>query len=80
MTSAPPLAHPPRSTTSLSQVYDITRHVLSHPGWTTGGATSQLLAILRTLGTDCTEEVHMVHSQRALAQLQPYMIGVLAHK
>jgi hypothetical protein len=61
-------------------VYDITRHVLSHPGWTTGGATSQLLAILRTLGTDCTEEVHMVHSQRALAQLQPYMIGVLAHK
>ena len=59
------------------QVYDITAHVLEHPGWKCGCATSQLLAILRTLGTDCSEEVNMVHSQRALLQLQPYMIGIL---
>lgn len=58
-------------------MYDITRHVLEHPGWTSGCGTSQLLAILRTLGTDCSEEVLMVHSQRALAQFAPFMIGVL---
>lgn len=39
------------------QVYDITPHVQAHAGWTSGCATSQLLAILRTLGTDCTDEV-----------------------
>lgn len=69
-----PSSHPP----SCRQVYDITRHVLEHPGWSSGCGTSQLLAILRTLGTDCTEEVLMVHSQRALAQFAPFMIGVLA--
>ncbi|KAL4443936.1 hypothetical protein ABPG75_011673 [Micractinium tetrahymenae] len=60
------------------KVFDITHHVLTHPGWTSGCATSQLLAILRTLGTDCTEEVLMVHSAKALAQFAPYLIGVLA--
>ncbi|KAL4426168.1 hypothetical protein ABPG77_007450 [Micractinium sp. CCAP 211/92] len=60
------------------KVFDITHHVLTHPGWTSGCATSQLLAILRTLGTDCTEEVLSVHSAKALAQFAPYLIGVLA--
>lgn len=62
------------------RVYDITQHVLSHPGWTSGCGTSQLLAILRTLGTDCTDEVLMVHSARALAQLAPYLIGLLVEE
>ncbi|PRW58439.1 cytochrome b5 [Chlorella sorokiniana] len=60
-----------------SRVYDITPHVVQHPGWTSGCGTSQLLAILRTLGTDCSEEVRAVHSTRALLQLQPFLIGVL---
>lgn len=46
---------PARGPVSRLQVFDITHHVLTHPGWTSGCATSQLLAILRTLGTDCTE-------------------------
>ena len=62
---------------STVQVYDITEHVRTHAGWSSGCATSQLLAILRTLGTDCTEEVLMVHSRRALAQFAPFLIGVL---
>lgn len=70
LTAIPPLTR--------TQVYDITQHVVSHPGWTSGCGTSQLLAILRTLGTDCSEEVHAVHSTRALLQLQPFLIGVLA--
>lgn len=49
---------------SPPQVYDITRHVLEHPGWQSGCGTSQLLAILRTLGTDCSEEVFMVSEWR----------------
>lgn len=63
-----------------TQVYDITPHVLQHPGWTSGCGTSQLLAILRTLGTDCSEEVRAVHSTRALLQLQPFLIGVLVEE
>lgn len=61
-------------------MYDITRHVLEHPGWQSGCSTSQLLAILRTLGTDCSEEVFMVHSKRALAQFTPFLIGVLVEE
>lgn len=61
-------------------MYDITQHVLQHPGWTSGCGTSQLLAILRTLGTDCSEEVRAVHSTRALLQLQPFLIGVLVEE
>ena len=64
----------------MPQVYNITQHVLQHPGWTSGCGTSQLLAILRTLGTDCSEEVRAVHSTRALLQLQPFLIGVLVEE
>lgn len=62
------------------KVFDITHHVVTHPGWECGCATSQLLAILRTLGTDCTEEVHEIHSRRALAQFAPYLIGLLVEQ
>lgn len=62
------------------RVFDITHHVATHPGWTSGCATSQLLAILRTLGTDCTEEVLTVHSAKALAKFAPFLIGVLAEE
>jgi cytochrome b involved in lipid metabolism len=57
------------------RVYDISRHVAEKSR--SGGATSTLLAILRTAGTDCTAEFGEVHSARAAAQLQPYMVGVL---
>jgi cytochrome b involved in lipid metabolism len=57
------------------RVYDITRHVEEKSR--SGGATSTLLAILRTAGTDCTAEFGEIHSARAVAQLQPYMVGVL---
>ena len=35
------------------KVYNITPHILNHPGWTCGCGTSTVLAIMRTLGTDC---------------------------
>jgi nitrate reductase (NAD(P)H) len=60
-----------------NKVYDITHHVLTHDGWHCGCAASTLMAILRTLGTDCTEEVMAVHSEAALRQLQGFMIGTL---
>ena len=59
------------------RVYDITQHVLEHDGWTCGCSTSTLYAILRTLGTNCTDEVYEVHSEHALKMIQGYMIGVL---
>mmetsp|Transcript_5581 Transcript_5581/g.8287 ORF Transcript_5581/g.8287 Transcript_5581/m.8287 type:complete len:106 (-) Transcript_5581:485-802(-) len=58
-------------------VYDITHHVLTHAGWECGCASSTLSAILRTLGTECTDEVKEFHSDQALQQLQGYMIGIL---
>lgn len=58
-------------------IYDISQHALTHKGWTCGCASSTLLAILRTLGTDCSEEVIHVHSAHALRQMQPYLVGRL---
>jgi len=38
--------------------------------------TSTFLAILRVLGTDCTEEMHMIeHSRMALRQIYANKIG-----
>ena len=62
------------------QVYDITHHVQDHPGWTCGCAVSTLMATLRVLGSDCTEEFNGVHTARACAQLQPYLIGRLTRE
>jgi nitrate reductase (NAD(P)H) len=59
-------------------VYDITSHVINHAGWTCGCAVSTLGAILRTLGTDCTDEVFASHSDFALESIQYFMIGVEA--
>lgn len=56
-------------------VYDITAHVINHAGWGCGCQVSTLLAIMRTLGTDCTEEVFETHSERALLSIQPFLVG-----
>lgn len=57
-------------------VYDITHHVINHSGWTCGCAVSTLQAILRTLGTECTDEVLTSHSDGALEVIQHFMIGI----
>lgn len=57
-------------------VYDITHHVINHSGWTCGCAVSTLQAILRTLGTECTDEVLTSHSDSALEVIQHFMIGI----
>ena len=56
-------------------VYDITLHVVNHTGWTCGCAVSTLGAILRTLGTECTNEVLSSHSDTALESIQYFLIG-----
>ncbi|KAL4527843.1 hypothetical protein Ndes2526B_g08494 [Nannochloris sp. 'desiccata'] len=61
-------------------VYDITEHVKRHAGWKCGCAVSELMAILRCLGTECTEEFLEIHSQHAIQRMQPYMIGELVPK
>mmetsp|Transcript_37886 Transcript_37886/g.70662 ORF Transcript_37886/g.70662 Transcript_37886/m.70662 type:complete len:205 (+) Transcript_37886:41-655(+) len=58
-------------------VYDITVFIRTHPGWTVAGQTSTILAITRTMGTDCTEEWEEIHSKTAKAQLPQYFIGRL---
>lgn len=60
-----------------SHVYDISQHVINHAGWTCGCAVSTLEAILRTLGTDCTDEVFSSHSDTALESIQYFLIGKL---
>lgn len=59
------------------QVYDITAHIDNHPGWT--GGISTVLAIMRTLGTDCTDEFHEVHPTNGdgRRQLPGFYIGDL---
>lgn len=49
-------------------VYDITNHVLNHPGWTCGCSVSELLAILRNLGMKIlkTEKMTLLPSHRYL--------------
>lgn len=38
-----------------SKVYDITEHLLNHPGWEDTAAISTVLSILAHAGTDCTQ-------------------------
>ena len=59
-------------------VYDVTNFIKHHPGWNRGGQTSTVLAIMRTLGTDCSEEFDSIHSAHAQRQLKLYRIGALA--
>lgn len=59
-------------------VYDISDHIMNHPGWNTGGI-STVLSILAHLGSDCTEEFEEIHRPYPVAwkQLQAYYIGDL---
>jgi cytochrome b involved in lipid metabolism len=59
------------------KVYDITKFLAVHPGWTTGCGVSTVLAILRCLGTECSEEWNYVHSKTARNQMRSYYIGEL---
>jgi hypothetical protein len=61
------------------QVYDITAHVASHPGWDGAGITT-VLSILAALGTDCTADFEEIHRPWPVAwrQLAAYDIGPLA--
>ncbi|KAJ8604474.1 hypothetical protein CTAYLR_000957 [Chrysophaeum taylorii] len=62
------------------RVYDITRFVANHPGWSQAGQTSTILAIMRNIGTDCSEEFHQVHTESAKALLPQYFVGYLASR
>lgn len=58
-------------------VYDATNHLkeIKHEP----GRTSTWLAIMRILGTDCTEEMYEInHSEHAMAQLRLYRIGTIS--
>jgi hypothetical protein len=51
---------------------DVTPHLREIKDW----KTSTFLAIMRILGTDCTQEMYEIaHSKLALAQMQAYKIG-----
>jgi len=63
-----------------NKVYDITNFVKHHPGNDLGGKVSTLLAIKRTLGTDCSEEFMEIHQgtvANAWVMLKDYYIGDL---
>lgn len=56
-------------------VYDVTHHLLTEVK-DMPGRTSTYLAILRILGTDCTEEMKEIeHSAKAMAQMEQFKIG-----
>lgn len=59
------------------KVYNITNFLQHHPGFDLAGQVSTVLAILRNIGQDCTEEFLSIHSRKAYAQLQDYYIGDL---
>lgn len=60
------------------KVYDITEHILNHPGWDSA-AISTVLSILAHIGMDCTEEFVDIHRPYPIAwnQLKAYYIGEL---
>lgn len=61
------------------KVYDITEHIVSHPGWNTGCQVTTVLSILAHLGIDCTQEFVDIHAPYPVAwkQLQAFYIGEL---
>ena len=61
------------------KVYDITGHVIEHPGWESGTQVSTVLSILAHSGSDCTEEFNEIHRPYPIAfrQLKAYYIGDL---
>lgn len=61
------------------KVYDITDHILNHPGWDSAAITT-VLSILAHIGSDCTQEFIDIHRSYPVAwnQLNAYYIGQLA--
>ncbi|KAG2428973.1 hypothetical protein HXX76_011217 [Chlamydomonas incerta] len=61
------------------RVYDITEHLVNHPGWHDNAAISTVLSILAHTGTDCSEEFREIHRPYPVAwrQLAAYYIGDL---
>ena len=56
----------------------MTPHVANHEGWTNGSKQSTLLAVLSSMGTDCTLDFDEAgHSAHAMAQLRAVRIGRL---
>eukprot|EP00965_Chrysotila_dentata_P227151 6195818-Pleurochrysis_carterae.AAC.2 len=60
------------------KVYDLTPHLLNHEGWVNVGKVSTLLALLSSMGQDCSEDFAEVHSPHAWQMLKAFQIGVLA--
>jgi cytochrome b involved in lipid metabolism len=60
------------------KVYDITEHIITHPGWHSAGI-STVLSILSHSGMDCTPEFTEIHRPYPIAwrQLQAFYIGEL---
>lgn len=60
------------------RVYDITEHVVNHPGWHNAGI-STVLSIVAHLGSECTEEFEQIHRMFPVAwrQLEAFYIGDL---
>lgn len=60
------------------RVYDVTEHLVTHPGWEGAGVTT-VLSIAAHLGTDCTEEFEELHRPwpSAWRQLAAFDIGAL---
>jgi cytochrome b involved in lipid metabolism len=61
------------------RVYDITEHLVNHPGWDSGCQVSTVLSILAHIGTDCSKEFHDIHRPYpdSWRQLAAYYIGEL---
>jgi nitrate reductase (NAD(P)H) len=61
------------------KVYDITEHLVNHPGWDSGCQVTTVLSILAHLGTDCSVEFREIHRPYPVAwkQLQAYYVGEL---
>ncbi|GAX83959.1 hypothetical protein CEUSTIGMA_g11383.t1 [Chlamydomonas eustigma] len=61
------------------KVYDITEHIVDHPGWDSGCAVSTVLSILAHAGSECSAEFHDIHRSYPIAykQLAAYYIGQL---
>ena len=62
---------------SMKQVYDISEFITNHVGWECACGISTVLAILRCLGTECSDEFRRIHTRVAYAQLAAFYIGDL---
>ncbi len=58
-------------------MYDISEFITNHVGWECACGISTVLAIMRCLGTECSEEFRRIHTRAAYAQLAAFYIGEL---